>query len=91
MDGSESGNDVVFCSAYISFSEVGAVIVGGDELYNTRRCGGAEKSFDFGGGFVIGDEVCDGVAEVGEESGDVDSASGGDVDSASGSPSPLLG
>ena len=67
MDGSESGNDVVFCSAYISFSEVGAVIVGGDELYNARRCGGAEKRFDFGGGFVIGDEVCDGVAEVGEE------------------------
>ena len=51
MDGSESGNDVVFCSAYISFSEVGAVIVGGDELYNTRRCGGAEKRFDFGGGW----------------------------------------
>ena len=67
MDGSESGNDVVFCSACTSFSEVGAVIVGGDELYNTRRCGGAEERFDFGGGFVIGDEVGNGVAEVDEE------------------------
>jgi len=67
MDGSESGNDMVFGSAYISFSEVGTVVVGGNELNNTRRCGGAEERFDFGRGFVIGDEVCDGVAEVGEE------------------------
>jgi hypothetical protein len=67
VDGSESGNDVVFGSAHVSFSEVGTVIVGGDELNNTRRCGGAEERFDFGGGFVIGNEVRDGVAEVGEE------------------------
>jgi hypothetical protein len=67
MDGSESGNDMVFGSACISSSEVGTVVVGGDELNNTSRCRGAEERFDFGGGFVIGNEVCDGVAEVGEE------------------------
>jgi hypothetical protein len=67
VDGSESGNDVIFCSACTSFSEVGAVIVGGDEFNNAGRCGGAEERFYFGGGFVIGDEVSDGVAEVGEE------------------------
>jgi len=67
MDGSESGDDVIFCGAYIAFSEVGAVVVGGNELNNTGRCGGAEKGFYFGGGFVVGDEVSDGVSEVGEE------------------------
>jgi hypothetical protein len=67
MDGSESGNDMIFCSTDMSFSEVGAVVVGGGELNNTGRCGGAEERFYFGGGFVIGDEVSNGVAEVGEE------------------------
>ena len=42
MDGSESGNDVIFSCAHIAFGEVGAVVVGGDELNNTGRCGGAE-------------------------------------------------
>jgi len=58
---------VVFGSAYVAFSEVGAVVVGGDELNNTGRCGGAEERFDFGRGFIVRDEVGDGVAEVGEE------------------------
>jgi hypothetical protein len=34
MDGSESGNDVVFSSANVPFSEVGAVVVGVEELNN---------------------------------------------------------
>ena len=34
MDGSKSGNDVVFCSAYVSLSGVGAVVVGGDKFGN---------------------------------------------------------
>ena len=34
---------MVFGSAYVSFSEVGAVVVGGDELNNTGRCVGAEE------------------------------------------------
>ena len=67
MDGSESRNDVIFCSKHVSFSEVGAVIVGDDELNNAGRCGGAEERFYFGGGSVVVDEVSDGVAEVGEE------------------------
>ena len=67
MYGSESGNDVVFCGAYVSFSEVGAVVVRGDKLNDTGRCGGAEERFYFGRGFVVGDKVGDGVAEVGEE------------------------
>ena len=67
MDGSESGNDEIFCSAHIAFSEVGAVVVGGNELDNAGRCGGAETGFYFGGGFVVGDEVSNGVSEVGEE------------------------
>ena len=55
MDGSESGNDVIFGSAHIAFSEVGAMVVGGNELNNAGRCEGAEKGFYFGGGFVVGD------------------------------------
>ena len=58
---------MVFCGAYVSFSEVGAVVVGGDELNNTGRCGGAEERFDLSRGFIVGDEVSDGVSEVGEE------------------------
>ena len=58
---------MVFGGTYVPLSEIRPVIIGGYVLYNTRGGSGAKKRSYFVGGFVVSNEVCDGMVVGGEK------------------------
>ena len=53
VEGSYGGDDVIFRSAYVSFSKVSTVVVRGYVLDYTWGSACAEECADFGGGFIV--------------------------------------
>ena len=70
MNGGERSNDVVFGGTNGALGEVGAVVVGGDELDSGGWRARTEEGAHVGGRFVVREKVSDGVAGLGEETED---------------------
>ena len=75
--GGEDGDEVVFERANVPFGDIRTVVLGGNILDKGAGIEGVEELGEVGGGFVVGGEVCDGMA-MGKEEGE-DGFVGGDV------------
>ena len=70
MDGGEDGDEVVFERANVPFGDIRTVVLGGNTLDKGAGIEGVEELGEVGGGFVVGDEVGDGMASGKEEGED---------------------
>ena len=57
MNSGKGGNNVILSGTDETFSRVGAVVVGGDKLRNTRRLKGLKESANSEGSFVVRNQV----------------------------------